>query len=199
MIRSLLVTFSFRNAKCCLDAVLEGAAALELFLKCYQLLLWKQTAWLIRHKKYPQELQDVVRNQLWSRRLQLLEDAGVFKRFGAKVQYDHVGQLPDTSAIRKDSRVSQRWPEELPTLEDTLSMLYLSMIYMRLPTTVADARNWVTEKDFPFLRAEDAIPPSMMDKLPLAYRRTFHAPVRLSYSSRMPVISLDIVKILDSC
>lgn len=37
--------------------VLEGTQAVELYLQCYQLILWKQAYWLVHSRGYPPELE----------------------------------------------------------------------------------------------------------------------------------------------
>lgn len=124
------------------------------------------------------------------RRLQLLEEAGVFKSLGANVESDEAVHWEDASKRATDFRVSQKRPGELPKLEDTLSILYLSLVHIRLPTTVADVRNFVLEQGFPYLRPENAIPLNMMAKLPLAYRQTLYAAVSLFQSYHWPAVLL---------
>ncbi len=43
---------------------LEGAQAVELYLQCYQLVLWKQAYWLVHNKGYPPELEVSVHHPL---------------------------------------------------------------------------------------------------------------------------------------
>ena len=163
------------------NVVLDGAEALEHFLVCYQLLLWKQTAWLIGNKSYPAELEDVVRNRFWHRRLELLSKAGVFAQPGEGTDATDILHSQSGLEMTGERPLSRRRAKELPGLEDTLSMLYLALIYMHLPTTVADAASWVMEKGFPYLRAEVNISGDMMIKLPLAYRKSFYATVSLLF------------------
>ncbi|CAZ80192.1 unnamed protein product [Tuber melanosporum] len=49
--------------------VLRGRKGFELFLQCYQLILRKQVHWLVSEKRFPRELEIVVRD-LWALQLQ---------------------------------------------------------------------------------------------------------------------------------
>ena len=42
--------------------VFRGQQALELFLRCYQLILWKQAHWLVAEKGHPAELEVLSRS-----------------------------------------------------------------------------------------------------------------------------------------
>ena len=144
--------------------MLSGSEARELFLECYQLILWKQCHWLINIKGFPKDLETVVRD-LWGLRL------GVIQRIGdGRVGYGSgTGTMMFSSASEAEhtdsdatggkslgsrrSRKSVTLEERLPRLVETLALCYLGTLLLRLPTSLGEFFKWATREEMIYNRA----------------------------------------------
>ncbi len=146
---------------------MSGSEARELYLHCYQLILWKQCHWLVSVKRFPPELETIVRD-LWSLRLglyrKLTTDATSGYGSGAETtsrMFSSASELDDTdtdgtgirSFTSRGSRRSTVAQEKLPRLIETLSLCYLAMLLMRLPTSIGDVYKWSTREEILYNRA----------------------------------------------
>lgn len=120
--------------------------------------------WLIIVKKLPPELETVVRD-LWGLRLSALsravaERAGYSSGTGTQTMFSSTseGEATDTdgsgfkSASSRRSR-KQEHVERLPKLAETLALLYLGMILMRVPVSLGDLMQWAKSDDLLYNRA----------------------------------------------
>jgi hypothetical protein len=145
--------------------VLRGKEARSLYLQCYELILWKQCFWLIKEKGFPKELETVVRD-LWSLRVRLLwsekdDDEGYTSGtfgFSSTSEGDNTDTDGGMSMVSKWSRRSNRKGKEyLPKLIETLSLCYLGILMLRLPTSLGEIFKWVTTDEMIYTRAVSLI------------------------------------------
>ncbi len=162
------ITRRKREEKERVQRVFSGRDATQLFLQCYQLVLWKQVKWLIEMKGLPSELETVVRD-LWSVRLRGVkslgeEDIGTggSETVGFSSQSDWKATGSDTDRIdssrgpdrrnRKKTRI-----EGIPRLIDSLALCYLGALLMRLPVTLGKFHRWAEQEEIIFVRAVNVI------------------------------------------
>lgn len=145
---------------------LTGRQAQELFLECYQLILWKQCSWLVSVKGFPKELETVVRD-LWGLRLKL------FHPENEKDGYDSGNSVMGFSSSEDDTAsdaTSGRslWSgtsgtsviqkkRSMPKLVETLAFCYLGTLLLRLPTSLGDIFRWASMGEIVFTRAVSRI------------------------------------------
>lgn len=150
-----------QDAKTRVYVVTRGKEAKELYLQCYQLILWKQCFWLVHQKGFPTELETVVRD-LWELRVRLLwGDKNDEEGYGSGTlafSSTSEGELTDTdgglSTASKWSRLSNRKEKgSLPKLIETLALCYLGILLMRLPTSLGELFKWVTTDEMIYNRA----------------------------------------------
>lgn len=149
----------------------SGKQAADLYLQCYQLILWKQCHWLCSPKGagLPSELETVIRD-LWALRLQKLQgssgadddyggatsSAGGFSSAGFSsteewTATDTDGGSVATMSIRRRKRL--KMGKEYPRLVETLALCYLGMVLMRLPTSIGDIQGWAEREEVVYIRA----------------------------------------------
>jgi RNA polymerase I-specific transcription initiation factor RRN7 len=141
------------------QTVLAGRDATELYLQCYQLILWKQCFWLAQ-RGFPRELETVVRD-LWGLRLGVVHGepgggGGSSKFSTAGFSSTSEGENTDSDAASVFSRRSSRSDagrEKLPKLVETLALCYLGMLLMRLPVSMGELHGWATREEMGFTRA----------------------------------------------
>ena len=146
---------------------MRGSEARELYLQCFQLLLWKQCHWLVTHKGYPKELETRVRD-LWSLRLNFIhrprDEASGYSSGTSTMMYSSVSEggnsdtdgsgFRSTSSRRsRRSRKSVTSDEDLPKLIESLALCYLGMVLMRLPASLGELYKWVIEDELVYNRA----------------------------------------------
>ncbi|KAH8659085.1 hypothetical protein BGZ60DRAFT_414514 [Tricladium varicosporioides] len=171
--------------------ILRGRDAVSLYLECYQLILWKQCHWLVHTKRFPPELEVVVRD-LWSLRGSDLLKYGESKSdFGSDTatmvfSSQSEGEGTDTdgtdgrSISSRRSRRSVQSSEKLPRLIETLGLCYLGTLLMRLPSSLGDFYKWAMHGEIIYMRAIQEIPNEMRSRLPAHYHSAFEirAPLR---------------------
>ncbi len=122
------------------------------------------------------DIQIIIRD-LWSLRLQMLkditdgptEDGGIQQLFSTQSETEN----SDTDAIEgRESKT--RHLENAPRMIDTVALCYLAILLLRLPISLGNVYGWIMEEGFIYLRAINAIPRVMRQKLPLTLRRAFH-------------------------
>ena len=135
----------------------SGQEARELFLQCYQLLLWKQVHWLVTVQKFPKELEMLVRD-LWSCRLKKLlpDDDSGDETASTRGAYSSTGE--DTGAETDDTFVtgtSVGKENALGGLKliDTLGLCYLAMVLLRIPVSVGQLHRWAEREEIVYIRA----------------------------------------------
>lgn len=131
---------------------------MELYLQCYQLILWKQCFWLVNVKGFPKDLETVVRD-LWGLRLRLLhgekEDGG-YRSGTTGFSSTSEGENTESDGISltsRRSRRSDRAKDRLPKLIETLALCYLGILLLRLPTSLGEVYKWAAEEEIIFTRA----------------------------------------------
>lgn len=134
-----------------------GQEARDLFLQCYQLILWKQVHWLVQNQGFPPELEVLVRD-LWSFRLRKLvhgEDGD--EGDGGKGAYSSTSE-DDTGAETDDTVATGTSTGRVNGLEglkliDTLGLCYLAMVLLRLPVCVGQLHGWAEREEIVYMRA----------------------------------------------
>jgi len=147
-----------------IETVLSGSEARELFLECYQLILWKQCHWLVNVKGFPQELETVVRD-LWGLRMGIIQKVGderdgygsgtgtmmfTSASEGESLDSDATG---GKSLGSRRSRKSVAAEERLPRLIETLGLCYLGTLLLRLPTSLGEFYKWAAHEELVYTRA----------------------------------------------
>lgn len=175
---------------------LSGNAARELFLECLQLVLRKQIWWLVNEKKFPPELETIVRD-LWDLRIRNFAglrpaddtepESGAESGTGTEGEFFSSQDDSDVSTAtnRTGTSRARSWTSEpgqswnMPGLVHCLALCYLGCLSLRLPVRVGDVYNWAKTDQILFLEAVDKIPKEMTDRLPGSYNRALmvrHAP-----------------------
>lgn len=145
---------------------LSGSDARELYLQCFQLVLWKQCHWLVEVKKLPAELETVVRD-LWGLRLGMLskvleERSGYSSGTGTQMfssTSEGEGNGSGSEVSRRSGAAGSRRKvrrddgERLPRLVETLGLLYLGILLMRLPVGIGQVLNWARCDEIIYNRA----------------------------------------------
>ncbi|KAK4465281.1 putative ribosomal protein [Cladorrhinum samala] len=171
---------------------LSGNEARKLYLECLQLLLRKQTAWLVKTRGFHPELESVVRD-LWLLRIRDFPglekkekdggpgrgqsggaggddvgDDGGLVMFSSQTKDDDKeeegGEQTGRSKRRKKSWSSEVWV--LPGVMDTLGMVYLGCLLRQEPVRIGDVWEWARNNQIPFLGAMDHVPEDWRERLP---------------------------------
>lgn len=148
----------------------QGRQAIELYLKCLQLILRHQLWFLIHEKGLPAEVEIVTRD-LWTLRILDMEDKITVEKqeyFSSPARND----LETDAAVDSktfDSKVRTRALKDAPNLVDCLVLCYMGMLTLRLPITPGDIYSWTTEGTMVYRRAIRFIPGNMRDRLPPSY------------------------------
>ena len=144
--------------------MLSGSEARELFLECYQLILWKQCHWLINIKGFLKELETVVWD-LWGLRLGVIQRIGDERggygsgtgtmMFSSASEAEHTDSdaTGGKSLGSRRSRKSVTLEERLPRLVETLALCYLGTLLLRLPTSLGEFFKWATREEMIYNRA----------------------------------------------
>jgi RNA polymerase I-specific transcription initiation factor RRN7 len=157
------ITRRKREEKERIERVLSGREATQLFLQCYQLILWKQVKLLVDMKGLPGELETVVRD-LWSVRLRGIKSLGEQDAggggsetvgFSSQSDWEATGTDTDDFNSTGEGRKNKRKVrlEGIPRLIDSLAICYLGTLLMRLPVTLGEFHHWAEQEDIIFVRA----------------------------------------------
>ncbi|KAK7518074.1 ubiquitin family-domain-containing protein [Phyllosticta citriasiana] len=172
---------------------LSGREALELYLHCYQLILWKQSYWLVNTKGLPAELEHVVRD-LWALRLQSLKQkVEVASDTESQVfSSQSEGETTDTNNAGDERLVRRgRRPDSSPKLIDTLALVYLAMLLLRVPVSLGDVFAWASSGELIYYRARAQVPPEMRDRLHATHLRALE-PASLLSPTALQTAVLDL-------
>ncbi|KAF2450333.1 hypothetical protein P171DRAFT_516235 [Karstenula rhodostoma CBS 690.94] len=156
------------------EKIYTGTKGIDLYVKCLQLILRHQLAYLIQKKGLPAELETVVQD-LWTLRILQLghkirnesQDSGSSQVFSTQESETEADDDPLILPARKKKL------QENPTLIDCLALCYLGTLTLRLPVTPGDIYTWTTEEDMPYLNAIRLITPPMRNRLPATYHSAF--------------------------
>ncbi|KAI5368155.1 Putative transcription initiation factor Rrn7, Zinc-finger [Septoria linicola] len=150
-----------------------GTKAFEHYLLCIQLILRKQLRWLIDIQKLPEELETIVRD-LFALRLQKLQhkvsydgdtdtEAQSSRMFSSQSEGD---SGTDAETVTSHRSTALRKQPQNPKLTELLSLIYVGILLLRIPITIADMHKWVNDGDLLYYRAAREVPLSMRDRLP---------------------------------
>lgn len=180
------------------SVVSHGHTATHLYLQSYQLILWKQCHALIHTIGLPSELETVVKD-LWALRLQLVKQkAGDATSDGTIVFSSQ--PVSDAGTDNNEESIGRKWKvrgKGMPTLIETLGLLYFGIVLLRLPVSMGEihryddenlntgersnaAHSWAIREDIPYIRAVRFIPAVMKHKLPAEYLLALDTTVLLS-------------------
>lgn len=152
-----------RELEARVSKVLTGRDATELFLQCWQLVLWKQVSWLRDTKGLPGKLETVVRD-LWNVRLRavkgfgnertLMSDSGSvgYSSSDAQTDSDGMGSGSVTSGVSRLSVRRRKKPNGLPKIIDTLGLCYLGILLLRLPVSMGQLHRWAEDDEIVYSR-----------------------------------------------
>lgn len=153
-----------RTQKEKVELVLSGRDAIKLFLQAYQLVLWKQVAWLVKVKGLPAELETVVRD-LWAVRLRVVKGLGEEGSDGASsvgwdsgaissASEDGVGSDGTWGTLEMGKRRKKAARHNgLPKLIDSLGLCYLGIMLLRLPISLGQLQRWAQREEIIYIRA----------------------------------------------
>ncbi|CAK4033932.1 RNA polymerase I-specific transcription initiation factor rrn7 [Lecanosticta acicola] len=152
----------------------RGPKAFEHYLLCAQLVLRKQLRWLIDVQGLPEELESLVKD-LWALRLQKLQgqvtedsetetEAASFRMFSSQSEGGS-GTDGETAASVRRRQASRKKPHG-PGLTDLICLIYVGIILLRIPLTIADLHKWINSGDLLFYSAAKELPLTMRDRLP---------------------------------
>ncbi|KAG0649094.1 RNA polymerase I-specific transcription initiation factor rrn7 [Hyphodiscus hymeniophilus] len=179
-----------REEKERVHTILSGREAQELYLECYQLILWKQCNWLVSVKDFPAGLETVVRD-LWGLRVRVLngdldgkdgDGSGLcaveFSTSEGETGSDTTAGRSLWSGTSRKSVVGMK--KKLPKLIETLVLCYLGTLLMRLPTSLGEFFKWASKEEIVFSRAIKEVPKEMRSKLPPHFHSALeiHAPLK---------------------
>ncbi|KAK0751001.1 hypothetical protein B0T18DRAFT_340274 [Schizothecium vesticola] len=166
----------------------------ELYLECLQLLLRLQIEWVVRERGVSPELERVCRD-LWDLRVRgfvglkkalvglRLEGGGesqsqsqtLGSSSSGLAMYSSQAETQDESAGEGSrgrrgprSRV-KRWRGEnwaLPSVVDTLALVYIGCVILRQPVRIGDIVRWAKSGRIPFLGATSHMPEEWIKRLP---------------------------------
>lgn len=194
---------------------LQGREATSLFLQCYQLLLRKQTWWLIREKNFPPELETIVKD-LWALKLQMLkpllqerdESSRSFSSqsssraasrassrssqpSSASEMSDHEFEAESDGSMHfSQSRANRR--ARRPRFIDSLGILYLAALLLHLPLSVGDVYAWIMAPGYPFLRGLDYLPTTMKQTLPPNMLKTFDSRIGAPDPGKIHLATIEV-------
>lgn len=159
-----------------MTATLSGRPAIELYLQCYQLVLWKQAHWLVHEKCFPAELEEVIRD-IWTLRLQMIQDLVVeqdgegtaSQMFSSQSE----GGQSDTDTAVEAATSIPKLQKRIPRLVESLGICYLCFVLLRIPISTGDLRDWVEGEKLVYIHALQAIPKAMRRNLPQSFRSAF--------------------------
>ncbi|TVY21399.1 RNA polymerase I-specific transcription initiation factor rrn7 [Lachnellula arida] len=169
------------------EKVLSGLDASNHYLECFQLILRKQSRWLIEVKGFPPELEIVVRD-LWTSRIQDLHKPEERGGYGSTMfSSQSEGENTDTDGARsmssRRSKGSVVGKEKLPKLIETLGLCYLGMLLLRLPVSLGELYKWAAKEEITYTRAIKEIPKDMRTRLPPYYYAALEIRAQLKGSS----------------
>ncbi|KAK4694541.1 RNA polymerase I-specific transcription initiation factor RRN7, partial [Lecanoromycetidae sp. Uapishka_2] len=130
----------------------------ELYLQAYQLILRKQCHALVHTIGLPAELETVVKD-LWALRQQMLKHktdttSDEDTVFSSQPQSETETELEGDGG-RREYKIRGK---AMPTLIETLGLLYHGMVLLRLPISMGDISCWAIREDIPFIRASPLQP-----------------------------------------
>ncbi|PVI01925.1 hypothetical protein DM02DRAFT_590451 [Periconia macrospinosa] len=148
---------------------LKGSRAIELYLKCLQLILRHQLWFLIHEQGLPDELETVVQD-LWALRILGFETKISEQRQEFDSSQAFTASDTDTDAERDGSKYGRNSKmQATPNLVDCLVLCYLGTLTLRLPILPGDFYTWTTEKSMAYRGAIRLLPIPMRDQLPATY------------------------------
>ncbi|KAK6525757.1 Pol I core factor CF [Arthrobotrys megalospora] len=189
------------------EKVFTGRKGLSLFLQAFQLILRKQVAWLIDEKKFPKEFQLLVRDlwtlrleSIYSERSSRApSSSGYTSAAGSEATTGSQAYQSDpetasqasfaplsrphsqtTNRSRSTSRgryLHSKPKETLPKLLDTISILYIAALLLRLPLEIITVHRWIIEQDIVYFRAIKYLPEDMLGKMEVKWKRKFEPKV----------------------
>lgn len=136
-------------------------------LQAYQSILWKQCHILVHNLGLPPDLEPVVKD-LWALRLQLLGNDVESEDVQANTLYSSQQMTAEANDLDQDVRKPFK-VKAMPTLVETLGLLYLAMVILRLPVSIGDLHRWAICEDIPYVRAIRFIPSILKQKLAAEY------------------------------
>ncbi|KAH8804812.1 RNA polymerase I-specific transcription initiation factor-like protein rrn7 [Xylogone sp. PMI_703] len=184
--------------------VFTGEEAIDLYLQCFQLILWKQCHWLVTVKGFPKELKTVVRD-LWGLRvrmfLKLNEDkTGYSSGTGTSgLSSASEGEDPGIDESQRKGWLARRRKRMIkaskmvPQLAETLTFSYLGILLLRLPFTLGDIFIWAKTQELPYFRAIKEIPKEMRLHLPSHYHASLEVRSNMK-GEDLQATTLEVVK-----
>ncbi|KAF2628979.1 hypothetical protein BU25DRAFT_25033 [Macroventuria anomochaeta] len=166
----------------------SGRQALDLYLKCLQLILRHQVWYLVKEKDLPEEL-ELITLDLWALRIAQFGDRIASDKFADSQSQSQVFSTLETDdSETDDARGTLRTPKGrdkklsgVPNLLDSLALCYLGILTLRLPITPGDIYHWVSEGKLAYRGAIKHLPLPMRDRLPPSYHAILNPNALLKY------------------
>jgi len=172
--------------------IVTGQPAIELYLQCYQLILWKQAHWLVNDKRFPSELESIVRD-LWTLRLQmlqaLLEKPDEVDRASQMFSSQSDDGQTDNEDDAEGSHTLSKLQKRIPRLVETLGICYIALLLLRLPISLGDIRDWVENEEILYIHAFKAIPKKLKRNMPQSFRGSFQPSIGVPELSRLHLVT----------
>ncbi|KAK5043300.1 hypothetical protein LTR13_001071 [Exophiala sideris] len=159
--------------------VLRGSKAYQLYLQCWQYILWKQCHALVHQKGLPAELWTIVRDlwTLWLSRLEGRLQTSTSATSATEVDTEGDPAMTSGNETTTDSESAgeselgrkRKQTQENPSLIDTIALNYLGVLLLRRPIGLATVLGWIQQEDIPYIRAIRHVPQEMKDRLPPEY------------------------------
>lgn len=130
------------------------------------------------------EVQTIMRD-LWALRLEMLKDTIGDSDVEVPTQLFSTQTDTDDSENDQRRRYASRatFHAKLPKLIESLGLCYLALVLLRLPIYYADVRSWAITDGFVYLRAVQALPLALRQRLPQNLRSGLEARVSSLRSS----------------
>ncbi|KAF9693135.1 hypothetical protein EKO04_008738 [Ascochyta lentis] len=174
----------------------SGRQALDLYLKCIQLILRHQVWYLIKDKGLPAEFELIVLD-LWALRIsqfgeRIASDSRIDSQSQSQVFSTLEADESETDGARSTLRTPKGREKKLngvPNLLDCLALCYLGILMLRLPITPGDIYHWVTEGKLAYRGAIKCLPLTMRDRLPPSYHATLNPNALLRFKRFYAVVT----------
>jgi RNA polymerase I-specific transcription initiation factor RRN7 len=177
-----------RNQSANIISEFKSRRALDLYLKCLQLILRHQVWFLIQEKGLPSELETVIFD-LWALRIAQLSEKIASRDQENESQsqvYNTLESEDDDTNNHERGTIStpkgrDKKLQRTPNLYDCLALCYLGISTLRLPMTPGDIYAWVTDGGMAYSRAIKLLPLAMKDRLPSTYHAILDPQTMMNY------------------
>ncbi|KAJ2902579.1 uncharacterized protein MKZ38_000340 [Zalerion maritima] len=172
---------------------LTGRRARELYLECFQLVLRKQVSTLrkFHEAEFPSQKLETTVKDLWELRVRSFpglstvdgereennedpvssaDEGTLFSSLAPEGDEDVIG-----NGKKKETVVDwEASPWQLPTLTDSLGIIYLACVMLRLPVRIGQLYKLAKTNQIPYSAVASQLPVKMMEAIPRTYEQVFN-------------------------